>query len=183
MDIPVWIEASLDWRVALFALGASLLTTLLFGLAPALQATRTDLVPALKGVTSQRGRSRLRSALVVAQVTLSLVLLVAAGLTLRALTQLQTTSPGFEVKGGLVASFNLALQGYDEARGRDFQRRLLERVRALPGVRAASLTDLMPLSLNYSSSDVHVEGQQLGRGANAPISMVASIEPEYFKAM
>jgi predicted permease len=185
LDIPVWIEAGVDWRVLLFALGASLLTTLLFGLAPALQATRTDLVPALKDVASQAGRtrSRLRSALVVAQVTLSLVLLVAAGLTLRALARLQTTSPGFEVEHGLVASYDLGLQGYDEARGRDFQRRLLERVRALPGVRAASLTDLFPLSLNYTSNDVYIEGRPGGRGANVPISMVASVEHGYFDAM
>ncbi len=185
LDVPVWIEATVDWRVLLFALGASLLTTALFGLAPALQATRTDLVPALKdlGARAGQGRSRLRSALVVAQVTLSLLLLVAAGLTLRALTRLQTTSPGFEVENGLVASFDLGLQGYDEARGRELQRRLVERVRALPGVRAASLTDLFPLSLNYSSSDVYVEGRPAGRGANAPLAMVASVEREYFDAM
>jgi predicted permease len=114
---------------------------------------------------------------------LSLVVLVAAGLVVRALGRLQTLSPGFEVEHGLVASFDLGLQGYDKARGKEFERQLVERVRALPGVRAASLTDLMPLSLNYSSSDVHVEGQQLGRGANAPISMVASVERDYFNTM
>src|SRR3712207_9248581 len=91
---------------------------------------------------------------------LSLVVLVAAGLVVRALGKLQTVSPGFEVERGLVASFDLGLQNYDKARGQDFERRLVERVRALPGVKGASLTDLMPLSLNYSSSDVHVEGQQ-----------------------
>ncbi|MFL6333869.1 MAG: ABC transporter permease [Pyrinomonadaceae bacterium] len=185
MDVPIWIEAAVDWRVMLFTLCASLLTTLLFGLAPALQATRTDLVPALKDMGGQAGRSRsrLRSALVVAQVTLSLVLLVAAGLTLRALARLQTTSPGFEVGNGLVASFDLGLQGYDEARGREFQRRLVERVRGLPGVRAASLTDLFPLSLNYSSSDVYIEGRPGARGANVPLAMVASVEHGYFDAM
>jgi putative ABC transport system permease protein len=185
LDVPVWIEAAVDWRVLLFALGASLLTTVLFGLAPALQATRTDLVPALKDAGGQAGRSRsrLRGALVVAQVTLSLVLLVAAGLTLRALARLQTTSPGFAVENGLVASFDLGLQGYDKARGREFQRRLVERVRALPGVRAASLTDLFPLSLNYSSNDVYIEGRPGSRGANVPLAMVASVEHEYFDAM
>ncbi|MFL6257644.1 MAG: ABC transporter permease, partial [Pyrinomonadaceae bacterium] len=185
LDVPVWIEAAVDWRVLLFALGASLLTTVLFGLAPALSATRTDLVPALKDVASQSGRtrSRLRSTLVVAQVTLSLVLLVAAGLTLRALTRLQTASPGFEVEHGLIASFDLGLQGYDEARGREFQRRLIERLRAVPGVRAASLTDLFPLSLNYSSNDVYIEGRPGARGANVPIAMVASVEHGYFGAM
>jgi predicted permease len=109
--------------------------------------------------------------------------LVAAGLVVRALGRLQTVSPGFEVEHGLVASFDLGLQNYDSARGKEFERRFVERVRALPGVRGASLTDLMPLSLNYSSSDIHVEGQPPARGANAPISMVASVEHEYFKTM
>jgi predicted permease len=185
IEIPVWIDVAVDTRVMLFTLAASVLTALLFGLVPALQSARADLVPALKdaGALTGRTRTRLRSALVVAQVMLSLVVLVAAGLVVRALGRLQTVSPGFEVERGLVASFDLGLQGYDSARGRDFERRLVERVRAIPGVRAASLTDLMPLSLNYSSNEVHVEGQQLGRGANAPISMVSSIEQDYFKAM
>jgi predicted permease len=185
IEIPVWIDLKVDVRVMVFTLAASVLTALLFGLAPALQAARADLVPALKdaGALTGRTRTRLRSALVVAQVMLSLVVLVAAGLVVRALGRLQTVSPGFEVERGLVASFDLGLQGYDSARGRDFERRLVERVRAIPGVRAASLTDLMPLSLNYSSNEVHVEGQQLGRGANAPISMVSSIEQNYFKTM
>ena len=185
IDVPLWIDVHVDVRVMAFTLAASVLTALLFGLMPALQSARAELVPALKdaGAVAGRTRTRLRSALVVAQVMLSLVVLVAAGLVVRALGRLQTVSPGFEVEHGLVASFDLGLQNYDEARGQDFERRLVERVRALPGVKAASLTDLMPLSLNYSSSDVHVEGQQLGRGANAPISMVATVEQEYFKAM
>ncbi|HVF43830.1 MAG TPA: ABC transporter permease [Pyrinomonadaceae bacterium] len=185
IDVPLWIDLKVDVRVMAFTLAASVLTALLFGLVPALQSARAELVPALKdaGALTGRTRTRLRSALVVAQVMLSLVVLVAAGLVVRALGKLQAVSPGFEVERGLVASFDLGLQNYDKARGQDFERRLVERVRALPGVKAASLTDLMPLSLNYSSSDVHVEGQQLGRGANAPISMVATVEREYFKTM
>jgi len=185
IDIPVWIDLAVDWRVTLFALGASLLTSLVFGLAPALQATRPELVPALKDLGAQtgRGRSRLRGGLVVAQVALSLVLLVAAGLVVRALQHLQTTSPGFEVANGLVLSYDLARQGYDDARGEQFHRQFVERVRALPGVRSASLTDLFPLSLNYSSSNIHVEGQPAARGANVPQAMVASVGPDYFEAM
>ncbi|HKG14243.1 MAG TPA: ABC transporter permease [Pyrinomonadaceae bacterium] len=185
IDIPIWIDLKVDVRVMAFTLAASVLTALLFGLMPALQSARADLVPALKdaGAVAGRTRTRLRSALVVAQVMLSLVVLVAAGLVVRALGKLQTVSPGFEVEHGLVASFDLGPQGYDEARGREFERQIVERVRALPGVKAASLTDLMPLSLNYSSSDVHIEGRQLGRGANAPVSMVASVERDYFNAM
>jgi predicted permease len=185
MELPLWIETSVDWRVLAFTLLASLATCLLFGLAPALQATRTELVPALKDAGAQvgRSRSRLRAALVVAQVTLSLVLLVAAGLTARALARLRAANPGFEVEGGLVMSFDLGLQGYDEARGREFQRRLVERVRAVPGVREASLTDLLPLSLNYSSTNTYVEGQPPARGANVPNPMAASVGADYFSAM
>jgi predicted permease len=185
IDVPAWIDLSVDWRVMVFALVASLATSLVFGLVPALQATRTDLVPALKDSASQSGRlrARLRGGLVVAQVTLSLVLLVAAGLVVRALHHLQTMSPGFEVENGLVMSFDLGLQGYDEARGREFERRLVERVESLPGIRSASLTDLFPLSLNYNSNDFYVEGQPPVRGANAPIAMTASVGSEYFQTM
>lgn len=185
IDVPVWVDLSVDWRVMSFALAASLATSLLFGLVPALQATRTDLVPALKDGAAHAGRrrTRLRSSLVVAQVMLSLVLLVAAGLVVRALRQLQTMNPGFDVENGLIMSFDLGLQGYDEARGREFERQLIERVKALPGVRAASLTDLFPLSLNDSNSDFYVEGQPAVRGANAPLAMRASVGQDYFKAM
>src|SRR5919202_161666 len=185
MELPLWIETSVDWRVLAFTLLASLATCLLFGLAPALQATRTELVPALKdaGAQAGRSRSRLRGALVVAQVTLSLVLLVAAGLTARALARLRAANPGFQVEGGLVMSFDLGLQGYDEARGREFERQIVERVRRLPGVRDASLTDLLPLSLNYTSTNVYVEGQPPARGANVPNPMAASVGADYFRAM
>ncbi|HEV3469184.1 MAG TPA: ABC transporter permease [Pyrinomonadaceae bacterium] len=185
IDIPVWIDLAVDWRVMLFALGASLLTSLVFGLAPALQATRPELIPALKDLGAQagRGRSRLRSGLVVAQVALSLVLLVAAGLVVRALQQLQTASPGFEVENGLVLNYDLARQGYEQPRGEQFHRQVVERVEALPGVRSASLTDLFPLSLNYSSTNVQAEGQAAARGANVPQAMVASVGPDYFPTM
>ncbi|MDT7781143.1 MAG: hypothetical protein QOC99_3655 [Acidobacteriota bacterium] len=185
IDVPAWIDLGVDWRVMVFALLASLATSLVFGLVPALQATRTDLVPALKDSALQTGRlrTRLRGGLVVAQVMLSLVLLVAAGLVVRALYHLQTVSPGFEVENGLVMSFDLGLQGYDEARGREFEQRLIERVESLPGVRSASLTNLFPLSLNYNSSDFYVEGQPPVRGANAPIAMTAVVGSEYFQTM
>ncbi|HEV2864468.1 MAG TPA: ABC transporter permease [Pyrinomonadaceae bacterium] len=184
INVPIWIELQPDWRVLAFTVGASLLTTLLFGLAPALQATRADLVPALKGTDEGRGRRRqlMRGGLVVAQVTLSLVLLVAAGLVVRSLGHLQKMNPGFEVENGLIMSFDLGLQGYDAARGREFTRKLVEQVRALPGVRSASLTDLFPLSLNYSTNTVYVEGGPALRGANVPQAMVSSVEHHYFEA-
>ena len=185
IDIPLWITLTVDWRVMLFSLLASLATSLLFGLVPALQATKADIVPALKDTTAQAGyrRSRVRSILVVAQVALSLVLLIAAGLVVRALQQLQKIGPGFDAENGLVMSFDVSLQGYDQARGQQFQRQLIERVESLPGVRSASLTDLFPLSVNYSSNSFYVEGETTDRGANVPTAMVASIGLDYFSTM
>jgi predicted permease len=185
LDIPLGIELSLDWRVIGFSVLVSLLTGLFFGLAPAMQATSPDLVPALKDATRAAGfrHSRLRSGLVVAQLALSAVLLVAAGLVVRALQQVQTLDPGFETERGLIMSFDLRLQGYDEARGRQFQRQLVERIESLPGVRSAALTDLFPLSLNYSNNSFFVEGQPAERGANVPSAMVASVSVNYLTTM
>ena len=185
IDIPLWINLAIDWRVMMFSLLASLATSLLFGLVPALQATKADLVPALKDTASQAGhrRSRLRNALVVAQVAFSLFLLITAGLVVRALQQLQDMGPGFDTRNGLVMSFDLGLQGYDKARGEQFHRQLKERVESLPGVSAASYADLFPLSINYSSNSFYVEGETIDRGANVPTAMVASIGLDYFSTM
>ncbi|HKP87592.1 MAG TPA: ABC transporter permease, partial [Blastocatellia bacterium] len=184
VDFPLTIDLVLDWRVVVFSLLVSLATGVVFGLMPSLQATKPDLVSALKDTASQAGfrRSRLRSGLVVAQIALSLVLLIGAGLVVRALMA-QTMNPGFDTENGLMMSVDLGLQGYDEARGRQFQRQMIERVESLPGVRSASIANFMPLSLNYSSNYIYIEGQEAARGANAPLSMIASVGLKYFDTM
>jgi predicted permease len=185
IDFPLTIDLKIDARVFLFSSLVSLITGLLFGLVPALQATKTDLVPALKDATSQGRyrRSRLRNGLVVAQVALSLIMLIAAGLVVRALQHLQATSPGFDPANALTMSIDPGLQGYDKARGQQFYRQLIERVQSLPGVQSASLADFIPLSLNYNSIDVYVEGQEPARGANVPTVMDASVSLNYFATM
>ena len=185
IDIPLTLDLKMDWRVLLFSVVVSLLTSVLFGLIPALQATKPDIVSTLKSETTIGGyrRSRLRSGLVVAQIALSLTLLVAAGLVLRSLQHLQTLDVGFKVDNGLLLSFDVGLQGYDQARGEAFYRQLLERVRAVPGVTGASLTDLFPLSVNYSNNNIYIEGQPPARGMDVPGAMVASVAPDYLKAM
>jgi predicted permease len=185
VDIPITMDLKMDWRVLAFSVVLSVVTSLLFGLVPALQATKSDVVTSLKdeaGIGGYR-RSRLRSSLVVVQIALSLVLLIAAGLVLRSLQSLQTMNPGFNTENGLMMSFDVGLHGYDEARGKQFQRQIIERVGALPGVRSTALTDLFPLSINYNSSTVYVQGQPEVRGAEVPTSMVASISPDYFSTM
>jgi predicted permease len=185
IDFPLALDVSVDWRVLIFSLAVSILTGAIFGLAPALQTTRPSLVTALKDTAAQGGgrRSRLRSGLVVAQIALSLVLLIGAGLVGRTLQLLQTMNPGFDPRNALTLSFDLGLQGYDQARGEQFYQQLVERVRSMPDVRSAAVTSYVPLSLNYNSSNIFVEGQPTERGANAPSAMVASVGPKYFETM
>ena len=185
IDFPLTVEVGVDWRVLLFSLLISLFTGAVFGLAPALQSTRPVLTSALKDTTSQSGysRSRLRSVLVVAQLALSLMILIAAGLMGRAMQQLRTMNPGFEPRNALTVSFDLGLQGYDQAKGLQFSRQVVERIQSLPGVKSATLTTNVPLSLNYSSSNIYVEGQPVERGSNLPTAMVASVGPRYFETM
>jgi predicted permease len=185
LDVPINLDLKMDWRVLAFSAFVSILTSILFGLLPALQSTKHDVVAAIKdeaGIGGYR-RSRLRNALVVVQIALSLVLLIAAGLVLRSLQHLQTMNPGFTTENGLIMTFDLGLHGYDEVRGKQFQKQLIERVNALPGVRSSSLTDLMPLSVNYNSNAVYVEGQPPVRGAEVPNSMNASVSADYFTTM
>jgi macrolide transport system ATP-binding/permease protein len=185
LDIPITLDLKMDWRVLAFSALVSILTSILFGLIPALQATKHDVVTAIKdeaGIGGYR-RSLLRNTLVVSQIALSLVLLVAAGLVLRSLQHLQTMNPGFTTENGLILSFDLGLHGYDQAKGQQFQKQIIERVNALPGVRSSSLTDLMPLSVNYNSNAIYVEGQPPVRGADVPTSMNASVSSAYFTTL
>jgi len=186
MDAPVAYDVKLDWRVLLFTLIVSLGTGVLFGLAPALQATKLDLNSALKDTLSQSGyqRSRLRGGLVVAQIALSFLLLIAAGLVVRALQHVATLDLGFEPERRLMMSFDLSLQGYSEGQSAQFQKELLDRVHALPGIRSASYTNWAPLTLTgYRSANAMVEGQEPARGANIPLTLYANIGTRYFETM
>lgn len=185
VDVPLSIELHLDYRVLIFTCLASLITGLLFGLLPALQATKVDLLPALKDESygGAPQRSLLKSGLIVLQVSLSLVLLIGGGLMLRALQKAQALDLGFNPKNAAEASFDLRLQGYDQARALEFQKRLLERVRALPVVQSAGLVDLAPVDLHFSRSRVYPEGRTIERAANAPLAMTSRISPGYFQAM
>ena len=100
-----------------------------------------------------------------------------------ALQQLQTLNPGFNPKNALSASMDVGLQGYDDPKGEQFYRQLVARVEALPGVKSAAMTTFIPLSLNYSSNSVYIEGQAAERGANVPLAMIAQVGPRYFETM
>lgn len=184
-DIAIRFDLHTDWRVLIFALIVSLATGIIFSLLPALQSSRPDLVPALKDEASMGGfrRSRLRNSLVVAQVALSLVLLTCAGLVVRSLQVAQRTRPGFNPDNAVALSFDLGLQGYAEDKGRIFHRQLLERTQSLPGVRSVALTSTVPLTLDYSYSQIYVEGQTFTANSNLPVAVPNEISPNYFHTM
>lgn len=177
------LDLHLDGRVLGFTLGVSLLTGILFGLVPALQASRPDLVGALKEETLRGGRSgrrpSLRNSLVVAQVTLSIVALIAAGLFLRSLGSAKDIDPGFETRELALLAMNPGQQGYDRARAEQFYDRILERVRSLPGARSASLATNLPLFGGFSRS-VFVEGQPQEKG-NGILVVTNTVDLSYFE--
>ena len=181
------LAGGLDARVLWFAFGVSVLTGIIFGLAPAWRASRPQLVPELKGgghVADSHGRRwNLRDVLVVSQVGLSLLVLVSAGLCVRSLEKLQRVDPGFEPSRVLLMSFDLGLNNYSEARGRAFYDQLLERARTLPGVEAAGLVWNTPLSGGSPGMSINrVEGYEKGPEERLAAGF-NSVSPGYFRTL
>jgi predicted permease len=178
------IDLHPDRNVLLFAIGVSLLTGLIFGLIPALQTSRPDVMTVLKQTgtpSSVRVRSRLRGALVVTQIALSLVLLVCAGLFVRTLRNARAISPGFNTSHVLVAALDLGRQSYKQPQAELFYAQLTERVRALPGVEAASLAEMLPLGGGSLGTVIQLEGQPADApGVNVDFNNVA---PDYLRTM
>jgi predicted permease len=183
------LNNSLDGRVMAFTLVLSLATGVIFGLAPALQASRPDLVPALKddeaGAAGGR-RFNLRNLLVAAQVALSLVLLIGAGLFLRSLNNAQAIDPGFDADKILNAQLNINLLRYTKVQGQEFYRQVVERVEALPGVESATLARVVPLTGGGRTSSLFVEGQApdtAGSDDSANTTNANVIGLRYFQTM
>ncbi len=147
LPMPVDLNVHTDWRVVGFGVVLSFIAAILSGLAPALQASRADLVPALKteGVDSGKPRVRLRNLFVIGQVTMSLLLVIVAGLFLRALEHAAAVQPGFDERRVDVVNLDFSLAGYTEESARPFVRELLGRIRLLPGVESATLAVDLPL--------------------------------------
>ncbi len=163
--ITIDYPGQLDWRVLLLSVAICIGSTMLFALMPAVQASHVDLSGVLKsegaGVVGGSGRSRLRSALVLVQVSLSFVLLAGTGLLLQSLQRMQNTSPGFLTNNVIVSVVDLFSAGYKLDRAKIFHTQLLDRVRALPGVESAALTRVMPFSYNPpSSAPIEIDGYQ-----------------------
>jgi predicted permease len=187
IPVPLALDLTLNHRVLLFTVLVSIATGILFGIAPALQSSRPNLIPALKsepGLAAPGGRRlSLGNVLVVVQVALSLVLLIGAALLLRSAANAQTIDPGFETERIVMASSHLGLHGYDEPRGRAFYRSAVERIAALPGIESASLADKVPLGASVQTENVAAEGREPERPADWPEIDSATISPGYFRSM
>jgi putative ABC transport system permease protein len=178
----------MDMSVLAFTAALTLLTGIIFGLAPALQVSNPDLHETLKegGRSGSHGirTQRVRAGLVVAQVALSLVLLVGAGLMLRSFAELQRSSPGVEPEGVVTAGVTLPGQRYaTEPPRRQFLRTVLDRLEAISGVDAAGAVTPLPLSLNGWQTSFAVEGYPEPEPGKFPTNDIARVTPNYFRAM
>lgn len=185
--VPFTIELDLgfDWRVLGFTLLVSLATGIIFGLAPALQASRADVLPALKDETAggSYSRSRLRSLFVIGQVAVSLVLLVSTGLFLRSLQHARGLDPGLNPENVLNVGFDLSIQGYDEARGKQFYTQLMERARALPGVESVALSRNVLLTGSSMEMGISVEGYEPPAGDQSFDTDFNVVSQKYFSSL
>jgi putative ABC transport system permease protein len=184
-SLPISLALDIDWRVLSFSLAITFVTSAVFGLLPALQATKPDLVRGLRDEAVLLGyrRSRLRGALVVAQVALSLVLMISAGLVLRGLERVQDTDFGFNPRHAVKLSVDLDLQGYERERGKLFQQQLLDRVRVVPGVEAAGIGNFVPPDPHVMIVTILIEGQPPPGPGETSRCGTASTSPGYFQAL
>jgi putative ABC transport system permease protein len=187
-QLPRLDEVSVDGRVLAFTAAIAILTGVLFGLAPVIQVATGNLHDMLKlgarGAAGSLRRHRTRSALVVVEVALSLVLLVAAGLLLRSFASLQKVDPGFRAVNVLTFGISLPESAYSTpARTAGFFHALLDRLAAMPGVRASGAVNPLPFSGNNSSGSFLIEGRSVAYGGTAPHADQRAVSPGYFKTM
>jgi macrolide transport system ATP-binding/permease protein len=184
---PIFMRGDLDWRVLALSAGVCLISILLFGMIPALQTSKLDISGTLKcesvGVIGTRGKSKLRSVLILLQVALSFVLLVGAGLLLESVQRIRNTSPGFSRDGVLITSINLLAAGYDPPRAKNFLDELLNRVQGLAGVESAAYARVVPFSyIGYSSAPVAVDGYQTSPDEQ-PTADYDEVSPAFFSTI
>ena len=186
-SLTMRLPGEIDWRVLALSGGVCVLSTLLFGLVPAIQAGRIDLASALKadsvGVVGGRRRGLVRSGLVLVQVALSFVLLVGAGLLFQSLRGVQSTDPGFSTHGALTTSVDLVAAGYDAKRTENFEDELVDRLQALGGVESVAFARITPFGYrSYSSAPIAVEGYETAL-EEQPTADYNEVGPAYLATM
>jgi putative ABC transport system permease protein len=180
---PLFVDLHPDWRVLAFTAGLAILTCIVFGLTPAMRATKTSPGAVLKtsgrGMTAGRERFGLRRMLVVSQVALSLVLLVGALLFVRSLRNLLTLDAGFRQDGILITQVDLSRLKLPKDRRQPFKNELLDRIRAIPGVDSAASASLIPANGDFWNDTIWIEGSQAPKGT----SFFSRITASYFKTL
>ena len=184
-ELPVRLDTRVDPRVALVAVGVGLLSGLVASLLPAVRATRADLNAVLKATELRFARSRgwMRQALVVAQVAAALVMMVLSGLFIETIGASRRTDPGFRVDHVLTMGFDPRLAGYDLDATHAFYRRLIDRIDALPGVRAAALGEHVPLGISSSTKEIRIEGYQPGPNQSSTAVGSSVVSARYFDVL
>jgi putative ABC transport system permease protein len=187
-NLPRLDEVSVDVRVVLFGLAVSLLTGVLFGLVPALTGLRVDVGETLKegGRSGGAGpaRQRMRSALVIGELALSVALLVGAGMLLRSFWQVQKVDPGFDTSRLLSLQITLPLERFDtQAKAWSFYERLFGDLSALPGVQSVAMTSIVPMSPGNTSTNVEVPGRPLASDGTDGSADWRIVSPAYFHTM
>jgi predicted permease len=185
-DIPLSLNIEADRTVLLATLVISVLTGMIFGILPALRSSGIAPAEVLKEETGSLagglGKARLASGLVVAQIALSLLLLICAGLFIRSFRSAQQIDPGFNPHNILITSYNLFPAGYTEATGTEFHRQLLAKLESVPGVQSAALSSRVPLTFAGGSTAVKPEGY-VSPANESMETQVAMISPNYFHTM
>jgi predicted permease len=185
-SLPLTNDAHVDQRVLFVTISVSILAAIIFGILPALRSSSLPVQSVLKEEASSASltlhKGRLLSGLVVAQISLSLVLLVCAGLFTRSLQKAQQSDPGFEASHLLLASYELSPAGYTRATGVAFNRQVLDRLSALPGVESVSLADFSPLSFSIHTDYLQLEGYVPQPHESMEISR-AIVGPNYFRTL
>jgi predicted permease len=187
IELPSMFDARLDARVFAFTAAATLLSVLVFGLVPALQGSRADIRSVLQSgtrVLGTRGELRVKNILVAGQVAVAIVLLVVAALTIRTFERLWSVAPGISAAGVHVTNLSLPEARYPDAAAQAaFQSRLLERMRAIPGVRVAALSNAIPFTPGRNAGDYRIEGQPPRRDNEYQIAARQEVSTGYFAAL
>jgi putative ABC transport system permease protein len=189
-SLPMMDAVRLDTNALLFTLAIALATGVLFGLFPALQSTRADLNATLKDAgrsgTSGQGRARIRGALVVAEIALSLMLLLGAGLFIRSLQRLENVGGGFAAPSEQILTMAISpgdRKYQDQATGMAFYREVLRRARTVPGIEAAALSDALPPDRQGDADTFVIEGQPLATGAINPVVSDVTATADFFRTL
>jgi predicted permease len=184
---PVWLVTSMDMRVLIFCAAASVVSGIIFGVAPALHTLKSDLSGTLKAgdsaLSGKRRRFQIRNLLVVGQVALSMVLLLTSGLLVKDFANVAHFRAGFRTDHVLIMMLDPSLVRYQETPARAFYSQLVDRVEQLPGVRAVTLAQHVPLGLTSTKSGVVVEGYELQRGQRNLSVLSNIVDSRYFTVM